>query len=78
MKELMAAARLMVLVTHEIPTLELICNKAIWMEHGSMKMVGEPADVVAAYKGSVTSPQATTHVGAGVGTDETVASKAAA
>src|SRR5918911_812005 len=29
MRDMMAAARLMVLVTHEIPTLEQICNRAI-------------------------------------------------
>lgn len=53
MRNMMAAARLMVLVTHEIPTLEEICNRAIWMQHGAVMMDGNPKEVVAAYKKSV-------------------------
>ncbi len=59
MRDMMAAARLMVLVTHEIPTLEQICNRALWMQHGRVMMEGRPDEVVAAYKASV----ATAHVG---------------
>ncbi|SRR5581483_6221761 len=60
MREMMAAARLMVLVTHEIPTLEQICNRAIWLQHGSVVMDGPPDKVVAAYKASIpgTAPPA--------------------
>jgi ABC-type polysaccharide/polyol phosphate transport system ATPase subunit len=54
MREMMASARLMVLVTHEIPTLEQICNRAIWLQHGSVMMDGKPHEVVAAYKASIT------------------------
>ncbi|HVK18948.1 MAG TPA: ABC transporter ATP-binding protein [Fimbriiglobus sp.] len=69
MREMMASARLMVLVTHEIPTLEQICNRAIWLQHGSVMMDGKPDDVVAAYKASVNAPQAAPHVGGGVDGD---------
>jgi ABC-type polysaccharide/polyol phosphate transport system ATPase subunit len=70
MRDMMAAARLMVLVTHEIPTLEQICNRAIWLQHGSVLMDGRPDEVVAAYKASVNTPQAVTHVG-GISSDDT-------
>jgi ABC-type polysaccharide/polyol phosphate transport system ATPase subunit len=63
MREMMASARLMVLVTHEIPTLEQICNRAIWLQHGTVMMDGKPDEVVAAYKASVNTPQAAPHVG---------------
>ena len=63
MREMMASARLMVLVTHEIPTLEQMCNRAIWLQHGSVMMDGKPDEVVAAYKASVNTPQAAPHVG---------------
>ncbi|OWK44468.1 ABC transporter ATP-binding protein [Fimbriiglobus ruber] len=53
MRELMAAARLMVLVTHDIGTLEQICNRAIWLQHGALMADGEPREVVAKYKRSV-------------------------
>jgi ABC-type polysaccharide/polyol phosphate transport system ATPase subunit len=50
MRELMKTARLMVLVTHEIPTLEALCNRAIWLDHGAIAKDGSPAEVAAAYK----------------------------
>jgi ABC-type polysaccharide/polyol phosphate transport system ATPase subunit len=63
MRDMMASARLMVLVTHDIPTLEQICNRAVWLQHGSAMMDGKPDEVVAAYKASVNTPQAAPHVG---------------
>lgn len=71
MREMMAAARLMVLVTHEIPTLEQICNRAVWLQHGAVMMEGSPADVVAAYRRSVSQPEpGEHHVGGDVSADE--------
>lgn len=82
MREMMASARLMVLVTHEIPTLEQICNRAVWLQHGSVMMDGKPDEVVAAYKASVNTPQAAPHVGGlshdGPATSAAAESKAAA
>ena len=66
MRSMMRAARLMVLVTHETNTLSEICNRAVWMQHGSMVMDGRPADVVAAYTGSVAPPGGAHPVGGGV------------
>jgi ABC-type polysaccharide/polyol phosphate transport system ATPase subunit len=65
MRDMMAQARLMVLVTHETPTLHQICNRALWMQHGSVVMDGPPAAVVAAYEQSIRGPQAAQvpHVG---------------
>ncbi len=50
MKEMMAQARLMVMVSHELPTLPAVCNKGAWMSHGRIVMTGPIDDVVAAYK----------------------------
>ena len=80
MRDMMSSARLMVLVTHEIETLRKICNRAIWLQHGSVQMQGSPDDVVAAYKRSV-GPAGGAHPvggdvgeepGEGVGPDEEV------
>jgi len=49
MKSMMTSARLMALVTHETSTVELLCNKCIWLQHGAVMMQGRPEDVVAAY-----------------------------
>ncbi len=82
MRAMMATARLMVLVSHEIPTLEQICSRLIWLQHGVVQMEGDPAAVVAAYRRSVGQPAAAPHVGGDVGGEAgpaaAVESKAAA
>jgi homopolymeric O-antigen transport system ATP-binding protein len=54
MKELMATARIMVLVAHDLGTIRTICNRVVWMEHGVAKMEGPTEQVVSAYVQSVT------------------------
>ena len=49
MHELMSSARTMVVVSHALGTIEEICNDAIWLDHGHLKMRGEPKDVVKEY-----------------------------
>ena len=66
MKEMMATARLMVLVTHEVTSVEEICNRALWMQHGSVVMDGPPDKVVAAYRASMSAPTEAAHVGGGI------------
>jgi len=53
MQEMMKTARLMVVVTHELPTLDKICNKAVWMDHGTVRMFGTVDEVRKAYIRSV-------------------------
>ena len=44
--EIVAAAKAVVLVTHDMNWVTEYCNRAILIEHGEMMMEGEPADVV--------------------------------
>lgn len=53
MKDMMANARIMVMVSHEIGGLHTMCSKAVWMDHGNVRMLGEVHEVVAAYQRSV-------------------------
>lgn len=53
MFEMMDRAHLMVMVSHDLNTLESICNRAIWMDHGSVRMEGPAGEVVQAYRESV-------------------------
>jgi lipopolysaccharide transport system ATP-binding protein len=53
MREMMAKAHLMVVVTHDLDSLPQVCNRAVWMDHGRIKMVGGCAEVIAAYRSSV-------------------------
>ena len=40
----------MVLVSHELKAVLERATRAIWLEAGHVKMIGNPADVVAAYE----------------------------
>lgn len=56
MKQLMATARLMVMVSHDLESIESMCNRVLWMEHGRVKMSGPADRVVRAYRDSVQPP----------------------
>jgi ABC-type polysaccharide/polyol phosphate transport system ATPase subunit len=53
MREMMAKAHLMVVVTHDLESLSEMCNRAVWMDHGRIKMLGGCAEVIDAYRSSV-------------------------
>jgi ABC-type polysaccharide/polyol phosphate transport system ATPase subunit len=49
MEELMKQSAILVMVSHSLKSLEQICNKAIWMDHGQIRQSGTPSEIVAAY-----------------------------
>lgn len=49
MRELCGQARTIVLVSHALGTVRELCDQAIWMDHGVMRMWDEPGAVVDAY-----------------------------
>jgi lipopolysaccharide transport system ATP-binding protein len=53
MRELMTAARLMVIVAHDLVTIREMCTRVIWMQHGQIAMQGPPEEVVDAYIAAV-------------------------
>jgi ABC-type polysaccharide/polyol phosphate transport system ATPase subunit len=53
MREMMAKAHLMVVVSHDLDALPQMCNRAVWMDHGRMVMAGPCNEVIAAYRASV-------------------------
>jgi ABC-type polysaccharide/polyol phosphate transport system ATPase subunit len=56
MKEMMATARLLVMVSHDLASVTAICDRVLWLEHGQVRMDGPAAEVVAAYTRSVGGP----------------------
>ena len=70
MREMMATARLMVVVSHDLDAMVSMTDRLIWMEHGSVRMEGDPAEVVAAYRGHVAPPEEPHPVGAETTADE--------
>lgn len=53
MKEMMAKAQLIVLVSHDMDSIKTFCERAVWLDHGRLRQVGPAAEVVAAYTSSV-------------------------
>ncbi len=48
--ELMASARLMVLISHDLKSLAELCTSVVWLERGEVRMLGPCAEVIAAYR----------------------------
>jgi lipopolysaccharide transport system ATP-binding protein len=57
MKEMMARAHVMVMVSHDLDAIEKTCTRAIWLNHGQMVSSGPCAEVIAAYRASVARGQ---------------------
>jgi ABC-type polysaccharide/polyol phosphate transport system ATPase subunit len=49
MRELCAQDRTVVLVSHALGTIEQLCDQAIWMDKGELRMCDDPETVVSAY-----------------------------
>jgi ABC-type polysaccharide/polyol phosphate transport system ATPase subunit len=49
MRELCAQARTIVLVSHALGSIEQLCDSALWMHKGELKMHSDPESVVHAY-----------------------------
>jgi len=52
-KELIDSGVAVVLVSHGMDTVLELADRVMWLEHGLVKMLGDPADVVGAYRASV-------------------------
>lgn len=49
MLELMSTARAVVVVSHDLPTLATLCDRAIWLDHGKIQQFGPTDEIIAAY-----------------------------
>jgi lipopolysaccharide transport system ATP-binding protein len=49
LKSLVASTKILVIATHSRKLAETTCNRAIWLEHGKIKMDGSPPQVCNAY-----------------------------
>src|SRR5207302_10684951 len=53
MREMIAKAKLIVVVSHDLTNLTQLCDRAVWMDHGRVRQVGPTGDIIAAYTASV-------------------------
>ena len=49
-QEMMSGGTTVLIVSHSIEQIERLCNRVMWLEKGHVKMIGETAEVCAAYK----------------------------
>jgi ABC-type polysaccharide/polyol phosphate transport system ATPase subunit len=49
MRKLMSNARAVIVVSHDLASLPLLCDKVLWLDHGTMQMLGPTDQVIAAY-----------------------------
>lgn len=51
MKELILdSERTVLIVSHSVPTLRELCDRVLWMHDGTIKMLGEPEDILKKYE----------------------------
>jgi ABC-type polysaccharide/polyol phosphate transport system ATPase subunit len=50
MHELINSGAAVVLVSHDMAAVRQLATRAVWLEAGNVKMIGNPAEVVAAYE----------------------------
>jgi ABC-type polysaccharide/polyol phosphate transport system ATPase subunit len=55
MEEMIAKAHLIVMVSHDLEALTRFCNRAIWLDHGEIRLAGSTSEVVAAYTEAMNS-----------------------
>ena len=53
MYEMMAKAKIIVMVSHDLASIKKLCNRVVWMEHGAVRQVGPAGAVIDAYANSV-------------------------
>jgi ABC-type polysaccharide/polyol phosphate transport system ATPase subunit len=49
MRALMSSARAVVLVSHDLSAIDMICDRVLWLDHGRMQMLGPAKQVIATY-----------------------------
>jgi lipopolysaccharide transport system ATP-binding protein len=57
MRDMMAKARLIVMVSHDMDSLLQTCDEVVWLDHGRVRQVGPAAEVIAAYTAQVHADQ---------------------
>lgn len=53
MKDMMAKARIIVVVSHDLDSLTKLCNRAVWMDHGRIQLSGAVGSTIDTYKSYV-------------------------
>jgi ABC-type polysaccharide/polyol phosphate transport system ATPase subunit len=49
MRALMSTARAVIVVSHDLTSLAMLCDRVLWLDHGKVRMNGPTDEVIAAY-----------------------------
>jgi len=49
MRELMASAKAVIVVSHDLKSLASLCDRVLWLDHGKTQRIGPAQEVIAAY-----------------------------
>jgi ABC-type polysaccharide/polyol phosphate transport system ATPase subunit len=49
MQKLRSNARAVIVVSHDLVSLALLCDRVLWLDHGKTKLIGPAGEVIAAY-----------------------------
>ncbi|MBV8727231.1 MAG: ABC transporter ATP-binding protein [Candidatus Eremiobacteraeota bacterium] len=55
MKRFKELGKTIVFVSHDLETIELFCDRALWLDHGVLRKLGDAKDVVETYRAHVQS-----------------------
>ena len=50
MEEMMSKAKIIVMVSHDLPSIAKLCERVIWMDHGTVHAAGRSDRIIAAYQ----------------------------
>ncbi|HUY35417.1 MAG TPA: ABC transporter ATP-binding protein [Pirellulales bacterium] len=56
MQEMMVKAKIIVMVSHDLTSIARLCDRAIWLDHGTIRADGPAAHVIKAYTTHVNRP----------------------
>jgi ABC-type polysaccharide/polyol phosphate transport system ATPase subunit len=60
-QEFLGRGRTLLLVSHSLDLIEVVCDRAIWLEKGKLRLDGHPRRVIDAYRAGVAADEAAEH-----------------
>lgn len=56
-REMVASAKIVILVSHDLDSLTKLVDRMVWLDHGHVRQVGSPGEVVEAYRRHMQAPE---------------------
>jgi len=60
-EEMLAAGRTLLVVSHDLTLIEKLCDRALWLDGGRQRLLGEPRRVIDAYRQAVAEAEGREH-----------------